>query len=52
MKPQKNQKKPTGLCFFKKPAIFPTLRIPDPDFTYPGSRISDPGSKNSSKREG
>ncbi len=27
-------------------------RIPDPDFNHPGSRISDPGSKNSNKREG
>jgi hypothetical protein len=27
------------------------FRIPDPDFTHPGSRISDPGSKNSNKRE-
>jgi hypothetical protein len=26
--------------------------IPDPDFTQPGSRISDPVSKNSNKREG
>jgi hypothetical protein len=23
--------------------------IPDPDFTHPGSRISDPGSKNQMK---
>jgi hypothetical protein len=27
-------------------------RIPDPDFTHPGSRIPDLGSKNSNKREG
>ncbi len=27
-------------------------RIPDPHLTHPGSRISNPGSKNSNKREG
>jgi hypothetical protein len=36
------------------PATIPVLRIRDPDFCPSGSRIriSDPGSKNSNKREG